>query len=144
VTGLEREIEKDLQAISARNVFANYNHIHIADYGPDWTVMELRVEEDSLNPLGVVHGGALFTMGDCAGGFATRSDGRPYVTMSSDFHFLRSGMPGDVIRAKGTVRRRGRTTCLTEVSITNQDGELLATGTFTYYCIEGEEALLKP
>ncbi len=123
------------------NAFAAYNHIRVTGYGPDWAVMELKVEKDSLNPLGWVHGGALFTMGDCAAGFATHSDGRRYVTMSSDFHFLRSGKAGDTLQAKGTVRRRGMTTCLSEVSITNQDGELLATGTYTFYCIEEAEPL---
>lgn len=143
-TDLEQDIEKDLMALSARNTFAMYNHIHVAGYSRDRAVMELKVEKDSLNPLGLVHGGALFTMGDCAAGFAARTDGRRYVTMASDFHFLRGGRMGDVLRAEGTVRRRGMTTCLSEVSITNQDGELLATGTYTFYCIGEEEESLKP
>ncbi len=125
--------KEKLQHLINHNSFLAINHIELTDVGTDWAIMELKAQEDSLNPMGLVHGGALFTMADSAGGAAARTDGRNYVTLSSSFTFLRSGLPGDLIQAKGRVRRRGKTTCYTDVDITNQKGDLLANGSFIYF-----------
>lgn len=117
------------------NPFLTLNHMELVDAGEDWALMELQVQEGSLNPLGLVHGGALFTLADSACGAAAHTDGRVYVTLSSSFTFLRSAMPGDTVRAKGIVRRRGQTTCYVNVDVTNQKDELLASGNFTFFHI---------
>lgn len=117
------------------NPFLQINHMELVDAGEDWAQMELKVYEGSLNPLGLVHGGALFTLADSAGGAAAHTDGRDYVTLSSSFTFLHSALPGDTVRAKGTVRRRGQTTCYVNVDVTNQKEELLASGNYTFFHI---------
>jgi acyl-CoA thioesterase len=128
-------IREDLEAICAVNAFMQYNHIRLGQVEPDRVTMELTVEEEHLNPYGFIHGGALFTMADNACGMAARTDGRQYVTQSSAFTFLHSGVLGDTICMEGKVRRRGKTTCFVEANATNQAGELLASGSFTFYCI---------
>ena len=40
------------------------------------------------------------------------------------------------IRDSAKVRHRGRTTCLVNVDILGEGGKLLATGEFTYFCID--------
>ena len=40
------------------------------------------------------------------------------------------------MRADAKVRHRGRTTCLVSVDILGEGGKLLATGEFTYFCID--------
>ena len=42
------------------------------------------------------------------------------------------------IRATGVVRHRGRTTSLATVDITDEEGTLLATGEYSYFCIRQE------
>jgi len=130
--GIETEIEK----LCRENEFMNHNHITLKTLEKDHVVMELVVRQESLNPYKIVHGGALYTMADCAAGTASRSDGRRYVTMSSSLNFLRSGLMGDTIWAEARIRHRGRTVCYVEVDVTNQKGELLASGDYTFFCIE--------
>jgi len=89
----------------------------------------------------MVHGGALYTLADNAAGIAAHSDGRSYVTQSGSLHFL-SNRPHGLIRAEGRVRRRGRSTVLAEVDITAEDGTLLATGQFSYFCV-GEGSITR-
>lgn len=115
----------------------SYNHITLKEWSQDRAVVQLDVNEDNLNQHGITHGGVLYTMADCAAGIAALTDGRPYVTISSSFNFLRSSKEGEHIEAVGVVRRRGRSTCYAEVEITSGvTGKLLATGTFTYFCVE--------
>ena len=56
--------------------------------------------------------------------------------MSSNFTFLRSAEVGDTIRAQAKVRRRGRTTCYTEVDILSGSGWLLASGSAVFCEVE--------
>ena len=115
------------------NPYLEHNHMRLVDVGDDWAEVELTVHPDTLNPLGFAHGGALFSMADSAAGAAARADGRAYVTLSSSFSFLRSALLGDTVRARGAVRRRGQTTCYVDVDLTNQKGELLASGSFIFF-----------
>lgn len=127
---------KELFDQTDSNAFVKHNNICLKTIERDRAVLELEATPTTLNPYGFVHGGALFSMADTAGGISARTDGRRYVTMSSSFNFLRSGVKGDVIRAEGRVRRRGHTTCFVEVDVSDSKGNLLASGTFTFYCID--------
>lgn len=129
------DLLQQTQARLARNAFAQYNHMELESVQPDRAVFRLEIRPESKNPFGMVHGGALYTMADNAAGTAVHTDGRAYVTQTSSLHFLRNQAAGTV-RAEGRVRHRGKSTCLVEVDITGQDGMLLATGEFTFFCVD--------
>ena len=118
--------------------FSAYNHIELALAEPDHAVFRLNIRPESKNSYNIVHGGALYTMADNASGFAAHSDGRSYVTQSGSLHFIRNRSEGE-IRAEARVRHRGRATCLVSVDICDEQGILLATGEFAFFCI-GEAA----
>lgn len=129
------DLLKRAQARMARNAFAQYNHMELESVQPDRAVFRLEIRPESKNPFGMIHGGALYTMADNAAGTAAHTDGRAYVTQTSSLHFLRNQASGTV-RAEGRVRHRGRSTCLTEVDITGENGTLLATGEFTFFRVD--------
>lgn len=129
------DLLKETQARLARNAFAQYNHMELESVRPDRAVFRLEIRPESQNPYGMVHGGALYTMADNAAGTAAHTDGRAYVTQTSSLHFLRNQAAG-TIRAEGRVRHRGKSTCLAEVDIMGRDGTLLATGEFTFFCVD--------
>ena len=118
-----------------RNGFMNYNHIEMERVEPDRAVFRLEIRPESKNVYGMVHGGAIYTLADNATGTAAHSDGRYYVTQTSALHFLRNQSRGTV-RATAWVRHRGKSTVLTAVDITGEDGRLLATGEFTFFCVD--------
>lgn len=117
------------------NAFTAHNFIQLESVEPDHAVYRLDIRPESRNPYGMVHGGALYTLADDAGGATAHSDGRHYVTQSGTLHFLDNRAHG-TIRASGRVRHRGRSTVLVAVDITDGDGTLLATGEFTYFCVD--------
>ena len=128
--------EQQLKELRLReNAFTRHNFFELETVEQDRAVYRLDIRPESKNPYGMVHGGALYTMADDAAGAAVHTDGRHYVTQHGDLHFLKN-QPSGTIRAEGRVRRRGRATCLAEVNITNEAGELLATGQFTYFCVD--------
>jgi acyl-CoA thioesterase len=120
---------------NSKNAFMLHCHVVPIDLDKlDYSKFRMDGRPDLLNPHGMIHGGALYTLADNAAGYAAHTDGRRYVTQTSSFHFLRN-QGGGVVHAEGRVIHRGRTTCLTAVEITSEDGTLLATGEFTFFCI---------
>ena len=120
-------IRESAETRMRKNAFMLHNYIELE-----------RVEKDRAvfkNSYGMVHGGAIYTMADNATGAAAHSDGRYYVTQTSALHFLRNQATGTV-RASAWVRHRGKSTVLTAVDITGDGGRLLATGEFTFFCVD--------
>jgi len=130
--------EKNLTARerARKNPFTEHNFYQLELAERDRAVYRLDIRPESLNPFGMVHGGALYTMADDAAGAAAHGDGRHYVTQTGTLHFLQNQSTG-TIRAEGRVRRRGRATVFTSVEITNEEGTLLAAGDFVYFCVDG-------
>ena len=94
---------------------------------------ELELRADTRNPLGVIHGGALFTLADTVTGTAayTIAD-RPCVTLDSSMQFL-AGARGDKIYCQAKPKKIGRTIVVYDVTITDSEDRLVASGIFTFY-----------
>lgn len=131
----EEAVLRRAEELNEGNRFAVYNHIEPEFVEPDHVIFRLDIRDESKNPYGVVHGSAIYTMADNATGYAAHTDGRNYVTQTSSMHFLRNQTHGTV-RADARVRHRGRATCLVDVDILGEGGKLLATGEFTYFCVD--------
>lgn len=129
------ELEQEIARREEKNGFMHHNHIEMELVERDHAVFRLTIRPESKNPYGMVHGGAIYTLADNATGAAAHSDGRYYVTQTSALHFLRNQATGTV-RASAWVRHRGKSTVLTAVDITGEGGRLLATGEFTFFCVD--------
>ena len=129
------ELERMTMGRLRENGFMNYNHIEMERVEPDWAVFRLEIRPESKNVYGMVHGGAIYSLADNAAGSAAHTDGRNYVTQTGTLHFLKNQGEG-VIRATARVRHRGRSTALVEVDVTGDGGKLLATGEYTFFCID--------
>ena len=129
----EREIQTE--DLMRGNAFMFHNYIEMESAERDKAVFKLVIRPESKNPYGIVHGGAIYTMADNAAGAVAHSDGRYYVTQTSSLHFLRNQAEG-VVRAEARIRHRGKSTCLGAVEITGEGNLLLATGQFTYFCVD--------
>lgn len=68
--------------------FNSHNHIVVTEVGDGTSVVEVKLAQESLNPLGMAHGGLIFTLCDVATGVAARTGGRITVTLDSNIHFL--------------------------------------------------------
>ena len=129
------ELEQRTLARLEKNGFMNYNHIEMEQVERDYAVFRLQVRPENRNVYGMVHGGAIYTLADNATGSAAHTDGRNYVTQSGTLHFLRNQREG-IIRAQARVRHRGRSTVLVAVDVVGDDGTLLASGEFSFFCVD--------
>ena len=136
------EIEQAAAKRLEKNTFMWHNYMEMRSLERDRAVFCLTVHPESCNSYGMIHGGALYTLADNAAGTAAYTDGRSYVTQSSNFHFLRNVGAGE-ITATAVVRHRGQTMCLVGVEITSEDGRQLALGDFTFFSVKRDLVLKK-
>jgi len=88
--------------------------------------MEMLVRPDMTNTHGACHGGVIFSLADFCFGFAANSHNDRTAASSCEIKFLSPGKVGDMLTARSTeVWKRGRGSYY-DVSVKNQDGELVA------------------
>ena len=91
------------------------------------------VTEEDTNIAGMAHGGLFFSMADTTSGSALSSYGRRAVTLNASFNYLRGAKPGDVLTGEAHEVKHGETICVYDVTIRNQDGTPVSSGTFTIF-----------
>ena len=98
-----------------------------------------RANEEHLNDGGIVHGGAIATLADCAMGSAlasTLAEGEQPLTVEAKINYLEPGEPGTLV-AEARVRRKGKRFTVLEVEVSQQEtGEHVAYSTATFTILE--------
>lgn len=102
----------------------------IQEIRPDYARCTMNIEPKHMNTLGVVMGGAVFTLADFAFGVCANFDKDVYVTASADSHFL-AAAKGKTLIAEAREVRAGRRTCLYSVTVTDDVGTQVAYFTFS-------------
>lgn len=127
-----------LNLVNTRCEYNKYNHIYTTDIGPDFSVVEVELRPESLNPLGMAHGGLVYSLCDVAAGVAVGQRARTFVTLSGSLNFLRPGK-GKKLRCEGRIIKSGRTVNVVETSVYDCRGTLTARGTFEIYTLVSAE-----
>lgn len=107
----------------------NYNVLKVEN---NYCEMEGIITESSMNHLGIVHGGYLFGLADTTAGIAAMSEGRNVVTIDSNISYFKQAK-GNKITAIAKPLKIGKTISVYEVTINNEQNDLLAKATITYY-----------
>ncbi len=94
------------------------------------SLVSMPVADCILNGMGIVHGGALFSLADIAFGAAANFGSKTgTVTVSSHISYLAAGRKGP-ITAEANCVRAGKHVVVYDVEIRDADKVLLAKGTF--------------
>lgn len=128
-----------VEKVRASDAFSIYNHVSVTKLLEDGSAEgELEVHPDSLNPYHIVHGGALATLADAVAGCGVFSATGYYcVTVNYAFNFLRPAKgTNQKIVCRATPEKLGRTLCVYHVSLTDDQGEEVANGNFTFFLTE--------
>ena len=109
-------------------------HMHVVTLDKDGgATVELDLTPELLNPLGMAHGGTIFTLCDIAAGSAAASQGTVAVTLDSTIHYYRPGRCGKKLTAVAYERKRGRKVSVYLVEGHDDEGKHIADATFTMF-----------
>lgn len=107
--------------------------IRIIENGVGYAVGEMNIEPYHLNPLGVVHGGCLFTIADTISGVSALGRGGRVTTVSGNISYLRAGKDTAKIVAKARETKYGKTFSVCEAQLFDDKENLLAITTMTFF-----------
>jgi acyl-CoA thioesterase len=118
----------DLDAIKRHfqnDRFAASSGMRLVELCPGFARTSLEIEDRHLNSVGIVQGGAIFTLADLAFAMACNSGGKVAVAVSTNLSFLRATRSG-TLYAEATEVARSRKISTCTVRITDQAGDLIA------------------
>ncbi len=115
------------------DIFANQTGIVIEELNQEHAILAFTVEKRHLNGGNVAHGGAVFTLCDIAMAAMANFKQSISVSIQSDIRFLAAGLEGDRLTAEATwvFGRKKMQNC--RVSVTNQNGEMIAISEGLFY-----------
>ncbi len=126
-----------LEMVNAAGQFSYESGIEVTRIAPGLAQGVLRAGPNSLNPHGMIHGGAMAALADTVGGCCACSTGKSCVTSSSTMEFLRPAQ-GDLF-CEATPKKLGSRLSVIQIVITDAAGRAVATGTFTFFMARPEQ-----
>jgi acyl-CoA thioesterase len=124
--------EKELAARVGEAMFAvdgatkDLLGIELVSCEPGRAVMRMTVREAMLNGHDICHGGLIFTLADSTFAYACNSRNLNTVAAGCSIEFLKSGKAGDVLTCEGVERVLQGRHGIYDMTVTNQDGEVVA------------------
>ena len=115
--------------------FATENGMEVCELTDEYAVAKMTITSRHRNAMNNVMGGALFTLGDLAISALGCHLHLPVVGLDGNINFL-STAKGDLLYAKATCRKNGRTTIVMQCDITDDTGRLVAVMTATAFKIQ--------
>ena len=121
-----KPVEPELIAkIFERDQFAKENGIRVAEVRPGFARTEMTVGARHLNSIGILQGGALFTLADLAFALASNSHGVVAVGCQADITWFKAVSSGKLsAMAEEISRTRRLSTCV--VRVADDQGDMVA------------------
>jgi len=116
----------------------------LVEWDEDTATVAVDIDRRHMNRKSILHGGVVATVVDAAGGYAgthctVPGNVRRCVTVSITVNFLGQVRGGRLI-ARAAKRGGGRRIFVATVEVTNEGGDLVATGEAVYRYVRGSES----
>ena len=122
----EDRARRSAAAMWASDRASQWLGMSLDEVGPGTARMSLDVAEHHCNSHGICHGGFIFSLADSAFAFACNSYNQSAVAQQNAITFCAPGQDGDTLTAHAVeVVRQGRSGVY-DVTVTNQDGTVIA------------------
>ena len=121
----------ELRAEAKIEPIASFLNMQLLELQPGYAKVMLKVLPEHQNFNGVAFGGITMAVADQAFGYAVNSMRRPNVASQFNIHFIAPARAGDELIAEGRVVKSGRRVSIAEMTVTNQEGKLIAKATGT-------------
>lgn len=123
-----------LQKMENESGYFHHNQYHIEEITEESVTLKANINEDSLNPYGIAHGGFIFGLGDTAMGILAREENKEVLTLNANIDFLKPGSGKELI-AKSEMIKNGKKIKVLKANIYNEEGKLIASMTSNYMVI---------
>ena len=116
---------KPLDDYFGRDQFVKLCGIELVSYKPGYALTRLPVKPEHLNALGIVQGGAIFTLADFAFGVASNSHGTAAVGINVNITYIKAVSAGTLTAEAREVSQNPKLSSYT-VNVSDENGALIA------------------
>ncbi len=110
----------------------------IVELGLGSAIVQMKVRPENLNFNGSCHGGAIFSLADCAFGIATNSYGLLSAGIDAHITFNAAAWVGDTLTATAREVSRSRKIAVYQIIVTGKEDAHISSVTGTAYIIGGK------
>jgi acyl-CoA thioesterase len=121
----------ELKAKEAGEPIAAFLGMKLVELSPGYARVSMKLRPEHLNFNGMVFGGIVMAIADQAFAYGTNSMVTPSIATQFNIHLISGASVGDELIAECRVVRSGRRIGVSEMTVTNQDGKLIAKATGT-------------
>ena len=121
----------ELKAKVESEPIASFLNMRLVELSPGYARVSMAVRREYQNFNGMTFGGIIMAVADQAFAYASNSLAFPSLASQFNLHFIAGAKVGDELIAECRVIKSGRRVGISEITVTNQDGKLLAKATGT-------------
>jgi acyl-CoA thioesterase len=108
------------------DLFSQWLGIQVLEVSEGYSKIKMLVRNEMINGFGIVHGGIAFSLADSAFAFACNNRNQLSVALDTSINFIKAVHVGDELIAVAKEIHNGKSTGLYQVSITNQNNDVVA------------------
>ena len=121
----------ELKAKAAAEPIASFLGMRLLELSPGYARVAMKLGPEHQNFNGLVFGGIVMALADQAFAYAVNSIRQPSIASQFNIHFIAAAKVGDELTAEGRVMKNGRRVGIAEMTVTNQEGKIIAKATGT-------------
>jgi acyl-CoA thioesterase len=122
---------ENLRAKAKDEPIASFLGMELVELSDGYARVTMKLKPEHVNFNGMIFGGIVMSLADQAFAYGTNSVITPNVASQFNIHFAAGASVGDQLTAECRVIRSGKRVCISEMTVTNQDGKLIAKATGT-------------
>ena len=121
----------ELRAREEKEPIATFLKMQLLELSPGYARVAMKLIPEYQNFNGMVFGGIVMAVADQAFAYASNSIAYPSIASQFNIHFIAAAGVGDELTAECRVVKSGRRVGISEMTVTNQEGKLIAKATGT-------------
>ncbi|MFC1924871.1 PaaI family thioesterase [Chloroflexota bacterium] len=121
----------ELKSKEEQEPIASFLNVRLLEISPGYAKVAMKMAPHYQNFNGFIFGGIIMAVADQAFAYASNSLAHPSLASQFNIHFIAGAGVNDELIAEGRVVTSGRRAGVSEMTVTNQDGKLIAKATGT-------------
>lgn len=135
---LPAELLERLTYLAESSPFIEMLGIEVMELKKGYCKGRMKIEEKHKNPYGTIHGGCLYAFADTIAGIASCAYGNAVTTIDGHINFLIQAENTEYLYCEAYEIRQGRKVAVYDMRITNDRGEVVDSGSFTFFVMAVE------
>lgn len=120
-----------LRAKADSEPIASFLKMRLVEISQGYAKVAMKLSPEHINFNGLIFGGIIMALTDESFAYASNTVITPNLASQFNIHFIAAAKVGDELIAECRVIKSGKRVCISEMLVTNQEGQLVAKATGT-------------